>query len=330
MNPVRERIEYAALLTLYGFLKLLPEWLIYVLLRIFGALFFMFSFRRRTLTFQNLKIVFPGKTRSERFRIAWMSFQNMAVFTGESLLIMTGKLTPERILQMVDAGSNYERYSQIRSAAKHGVIHLTGHLGNWELLAAYGAAQNWSSVIIARKGDNALIDKNILTPIRTKFGNRIIPKKNALLHIVKALKRGEAASFLIDQKTNVKEGVTVKFFGRDVLAVASAAALQIRFHPTIVPAFMVKTGKQNYAWIMFDPVEWSDDGSPEEAQILKLTQHYQTIIETMILKYPEQWFWMHNRFKLMTAKRAKKHRRRKRLHPELQEPSPLIPTKINE
>jgi KDO2-lipid IV(A) lauroyltransferase len=297
MNPIREKTEYKLLCGLIGLLRILPKRLIEGFFRIFGVLFFLFSFRRRNLTLKNLRIAFPEKSEKERVRIARRAFINMAEFTGDSFLLMANKLSREEILAMVD-GSQLEKYKALRSTSGRGAIHITGHLGNWELMAQYGALQGLESHVVARRGSNQLIDDHIVTPLRTRHGNKVFYKENAMLNTVKALKRNEAVSFLIDQKIGPKEGVPVQFFGHDVLAVASCAVLQMRFNPLVIPVFLVKTSRRRYKLLIGDPVEWKDDGSPQDVQIQKLTQRYQSLIEQTIRDYPDQWFWMHNRWRL--------------------------------
>lgn len=297
MNPIREKTEYALLCGLIGLLKIPPKRLIEGFFRLFGALFFLISFRRRSLTLRNLEIAFPEKSPKERRAIAWRAFLNMAEFTGDSFLLMANKLSRDEILSMVD-DSQLEKYKSLRNASCKGAIHITGHLGNWELMAQYGALQGLESHVIARQGSNRLIDERIVVPLRTRYGNQVLYKKNAMINTVKALKRNEAVSFLIDQKINSKDGVPVQFFGREVLAVASCAVLQMRFHPLTVPVFLVKTARRRYKLIVGDAIDWQDDSSPKEEQIQKLTQQYQRVIEETIRQYPDQWFWMHNRWRL--------------------------------
>ena len=297
MNPVRERTEYALLCGLIGLLKILPEKLIVAAFHLFGALFFLIGSRRRTLTLKNLEIAFPEKSKNERLGIAWRAFLNIAEFTGDSFLIMAGKLSREEIFAMVN-GSQLEKYRSIRNASGSGAIHITGHLGNWELMAQYGALQGLESHVVARRGSNQLIDDRIVTPLRTRHGNKVFYKENAMLNTVKALKRNEAVSFLIDQKIGPNEGVPVQFFGQDVLAVASCAVLQIRFNPLVIPVFLMKTARRRYKLIIGDAIEWIDDRSPQAEQIQKLTQQYQRVIEETIRQYPDQWFWMHNRWRI--------------------------------
>ncbi|NOU36356.1 MAG: lysophospholipid acyltransferase family protein [Kiritimatiellaceae bacterium] len=297
MNPFREKTEYALVKGLIVCLKPLPTKIITSAFRLFGDLFFLLGFRRRNLTLKNLAIAFPEKSRKERVRIARRAFLNMAEFTGDSFLLMAGKLSPEEILSMVD-DAQLEKYKTMRNASGKGALHITGHLGNWELMAQYGALQGLESHVVARKGSNQLIDDRIVTPLRTRYGNKVFYKENAMINTVKALKRNEAVSFLIDQRIGPKEGVPVQFFGQSVLAVASCAALQIRFDPLVIPVFLMKTSRRRYKLIIGDAIQWNDDGSPQEEQIQKLTQHYQRVIEETIRQYPDQWFWMHNRWRL--------------------------------
>lgn len=297
MNPIREKTEYKLLCGLISLLKILPKKPIEGFFRIFGILFFLLSFRRRNLTLKNLEIAFPEKSRKERARIARRAFVNMAEFTGDSFLLMANKLRQEEILAMVD-GSQLEKYKSLRNTSGKGALHITGHLGNWELMAQYGALQGLESHVVARRGSNQLIDDHIVTPLRTRHGNKVFYKENAMLNTVKALKRNEAVSFLIDQKIGPKEGVPVQFFGHEVLAVASCAVLQMRFNPLVLPVFLVKTARRHYKLIVGEAIYWSDDGSPQDEQIQKLTQQYQRVIEETIRQYPDQWFWMHNRWRL--------------------------------
>ena len=297
MNPTREKLEYKLLCGLIRLLKLLPIRLVEGFFHLFGALFFLLSFRRRTLTLKNLSLAFPEKSRSERLKIAWRAFLNIAEFTGDSFLILADKLNRREILAMVD-DSQLEKYKTLRNASEQGAIHITGHLGNWELMAQYGALQGFESHVVARRGSNRLIDEQIIVPMRTRYGNKVFYKENAMINTVKALKRNETVSFLIDQKIGKKEGVPVQFFNHEVLAVASCAVLQMRLQPVVIPVFLMKTARRRYKLIVCDAISWTDTGAPKEEQVQHLTQQYQRVIEETIRQYPEQWFWMHNRWRL--------------------------------
>ncbi|MBM4153367.1 MAG: hypothetical protein FJ220_07595 [Kiritimatiellaceae bacterium] len=298
MNRYREKFEYALLCTLTGLLKPLPVRLIERFFHLLGTLFFTLNRRRRIITLRNLALAFPEKTPDERRAIAKQTFINIAEFIGDSFLLMANKFSSEEICSMVDGSQLDSKYRVHRAASSNGALHITGHLGNWELMAHYAALQGLNSHVIARKGNNILIEERIITPLRTRYGNKIFYKDNAMLNTIKALKRNEAVSFLIDQKIGSKEGVQVQLFGHTANAVASCAVIQMRFNPLVIPVFMVKNARRRYQVIVGDPITWQDDGSPKEEQIQKLTQRHQQVIEDMVRKYPDQWFWMHNRWKL--------------------------------
>lgn len=308
MTPFREKSEYIAVRLLMALLRYTPEFVTTSLFRLFGALFFIVARSRRTMCLRNLALAFPEKSDRERRAIAWRCFLNIAEFSADSFLILSGKWTPQQIVERVD-DSELSKVRRLIEHSDRGILYLTGHLGNWELLGAFGAIRGFKSHVIARRGSNRLIDDRIVTPLRTRHGNQVFYKENAIRNTIKALKRNEAVSFLIDQKIGPREGVTVRLFGHDVLAVASCALLQIRMQPLVIPAFMVKEGRRRYRLVIGDPVEWIDDGSPRDEQVQKLTQLHQNRIEEMVRVYPDQWFWMHNRFQLDNARTRRRRER---------------------
>lgn len=310
MNPLREQMEYRLVRGLIALLRPLPERWVTAAFRMLGRLFFLLSTRRRRITLQNLAIAFPEKTPRDRRRIARAAFLNMAEFTGDSFLLLAGKLRPEEILVRVDE-TDLEKYRRLTAGNTRGVLHLTAHLGNWELLGNYGALRDFKTHVVARRGSNRLIDEQMVLPLRTRYGNRVFYKEKAMINTVKALKHNEAVSFLIDQKINAREGVPVRFFGREVLAVASCALLQIRMQPLVIPTFMIKTGRRRYRLMVGDPVPWEDDGTPRDEQIQRLTQRHQRLIEDTVRAHPEQWFWMHDRFGIGRPRRRKKKKKRR-------------------
>jgi KDO2-lipid IV(A) lauroyltransferase len=151
--------------------------------------------------------------------------------------------------------------------------------------------------VVARQGTNRLIEERIVTPLRQSFGNNVSFKPRALPRIAKALKLGEHAGLLIDIKINPRVGVPVTFFGHKTYAVKSSAYLQIKLGIPVLPVTMVRTDKRKYKLITGDPIPWSDNGKPVDQQIAELTQLHQAALEKLIRAYPEQWLWMHDRWK---------------------------------
>ena len=221
-------------------------------------------------------------------------------------LITTGKITDKRLLDMVDV-KDWNQLSQRIAASEKGLLFFTGHLGNWELMSQYlgmriKADHGKPLHVIARKTNNQLLEERIVRPLRERFGVHVLYKKNALMRSVKALNRGESVGTLIDQRLSLSEGISVGFFGKEAGTSGMPALLQIRFGITALPIFMVKYAPRKYRFLIGDPVPWNDNGTPMEEQVLELTRIHQKILEDMIREYPDQWFWMHNRWGLPKVK----------------------------
>ena len=309
MNPVREKTEYFFLRGLICLLKILPECLITGILRLFSSLFFLLGIRRRKMTLANLSLALPDLTPKQRAQLAWKTFDHFGRFMAESILILSGKLTQKKLIQRVDE-SEIQKLLEIEQNTEKGILFITGHLGNFELLAHYTGTQlKRPSVVVARKGTNQLIDDRIITPLRKSFGNDVIHKRRALPKIARALRDGKHTGLLIDIKSNSRQGVPVTFFDQKIHALKSSAYLQIKLGVPVVPTTLIRVASKRYKLIVSDPIEWADNGQPESEQISELTQIHQTAIEKLIRQYPDQWLWMHNRFKLMDART---HRRQER------------------
>lgn len=299
---LREQLEYAATAATLNFSRILPEEAVYALFKGFALLFYIFSGRRRKLSWRNTEIVFPERPLHERKVLAKKSYINLSESMALSLLITTNRISNERLLGLVET-EGLERFEQILADDAKGVLAITGHLGNWELIPQYVALCLGRKIqVIARQGNNRLLEDRVVRPLRERFGVGVFYKKNALMRIVKAVNRGDICGFLIDQKLNPPEGIYVDLFGKPAPTTGSPALLQIRFNITVLPLFMVKSGHRKYRLITGETVQWSDNGKPMEEQVHELTRIHQQIIEEAVRQYPDQWFWAHNRWGLPKVK----------------------------
>ena len=298
MNPLREKAEYFLTKGFFCILRLCPSAAIYGLCRGLASLFYMLGFRRRQMTLQNMHLALPTLSAKERQRMARDSYDHFGQFMAESILILAGKIDLKKLESMVD-GEAISKLLELEKSTEKGILFITGHLGNFELLAHYtGTRLTHTGHVVARKGTNQLVDDRIVTPMRESFGNRVIYKRRALPHVARALKKGEHVGLLIDIKSNAKKGVPVSFFGNKTYAIKSSAYLQIKLKPVVIPIAMVRIEPKQYKLIVGDPIQWTDNGQPLEEQISELTQLHQAALENLIRQYPKQWLWMHNRFKL--------------------------------
>ncbi len=297
MNSFREKTEYVLAKGFFSFLKCCPEPVIYGTCRGVATLFYNLGCGRRQITLRNLKLAFPEKTRRERLKIARTAYDHFGQMIAESAMVLAGKYKYEQLIRMVD-GADMQKLLTLEKQTDKGLLAITGHLGNFELMSHYTGTQSIrQGHVVARKGTNRLIDDRIVTPMRESFGNRVIYKNRALPQVVRALRKGEHVGLLIDIKSSSKEGTPVTFFGKNTYAVKSSAYLQIKLGVSVVPITLVRIAPKRYKLIVSEPIQWEDNGKPIEEQIAALTQLHQTALEKLIRQYPEQWLWMHNRWR---------------------------------
>jgi Kdo2-lipid IVA lauroyltransferase/acyltransferase len=298
MNPIREKIEYGLTKGLLTILRYCPAAVVYGICRTFSAFFYTVAIRRRRITWANLNIAFPEFSVKETRRMARAAYNHFGQFMAESAMILCGRIQKSDLLNMVD-GDEVSKLQELEQRTEKGILFITGHLGNFELLAHYtGTQMKRSGYVVARKGTNQLIDDRIVTPLRKSFGNGVIYKSRALPLIARALRKGQHIGLLIDIKTNTQQGIPVTFFGKETLAINSSAYLQIKLNIPVVPVAMVRVSPKRYKLIAGDPIPWDDNGKPQNEQISKLTQIHQSALENLIRQYPEQWLWMHDRWRL--------------------------------
>ncbi|MBN2162019.1 MAG: lysophospholipid acyltransferase family protein [Pontiellaceae bacterium] len=298
-------IEYGAVRFLLGLSRLLPEACVFGLYRGLGRLSCSLLARRRITALMNTEVVFPEKSEAERMQIVRTHFLNISESLALNTLIMSGRISNEELLDMVEA-DHWERLEHAVHDSPHGALFFSCHIGNWELMPQYAALRlKIKCHVIARKTDNALLEERIMLPLRERFGVRIFYKKNAMMKIMQATRKGEPAGIMIDQKLNIKEGIRTEFFGRMAGTTATPALLQIRFGITTIPVFMIRLAHKRYRMIIGEPVQWEDNGAPMEEQVAGLTAVHQKIAEQIILEYPEQWFWVHDRWGLWKARKKR-------------------------
>ncbi len=310
MNPIREQTEYTLSKGFFGLLRICPACLIYGICRAFAAAFYLLAIRRRKITLCNLKLALPDLPVKERVRIARCAFDHFGQFIAESTMILAGKLNKEQLMRMVDGG-DMQKLLDLEQSTEKGILFITGHLGNFELLAHYTGMQfKRQGLVVARRGNNQLIDDKIVTPMRESFGNSVIYKDRALPRIARGLRKGNHIGLLIDIKVKARQGTPVQFFNHKTFAINSSAYLQLKLNPLVVPMTMVRIAPRKYKLVTGNPIEWTDNGNPMEEQVAELTQAHQTELEKLIRAYPEQWLWMHDRWELPELERARRKKRR--------------------
>ena len=292
---IKHIIEYFLIRALMLFVRNLPKKGVYRLFSSISVFGYLFLPKRRKITLQNLQLAFPEKQEKERRRIAKASYKNLGHSFAFNLLIQTDRVTNEELVSCV----SLEDQNAFLDAVKSGTLFITAHIGNWELLPQYIALKQPTPLhVIAREASNPLIEKHLISPLRTRFGFNVFYKKNAVFHLLRALKRGEHAGILIDQKLNDRIHVEAPFFGIPSRCTPIPALLQIRHNIRIQPVFMVHKQCGKFSFLIGKPIEYSNTSISEEEQVKELTAQHQAALEKIIRAYPEQWFWMHNRWSI--------------------------------
>ncbi len=177
-----------------------------------------------------------------------------------------------------------------------GVFILTGHFGNWELMsAAVSLCFVPDALIIARPLDFAPVER-LVNLLRSRFGAEVIPKSRAMKSMIKAARDNRAVGVLLDQNVDWYEGVFVQFLGRQACTNKGLALIAQRTGSPVVPTFSVRQGDGRYRIIFEKEIELSKTGD-KIRDYEDNTAIFTNVIEKYVRKYPDQWFWLHKRWK---------------------------------
>lgn len=176
-----------------------------------------------------------------------------------------------------------------------GVFLLTGHLGNWELMAAAVSLRYGGISVVARPID-FLPANRLVEGLRTRFGSSVIPKQKAMRKILMAIKQKGVVGILLDQNVDWYDGVFVKFLGRWACTNKGLALLALKTGAPVIPLFSIRQNDGRYCIIFEDEVKPIHTGDKTK-DIEENTALYTRIIERYVQKYPDQWFWFHRRWK---------------------------------
>ena len=287
--------EYFLVYSFYAFLNILPQDLSLKIGRFLGLLFYKIDKKHRKHTLNNLKIAFPTKTENELTDIAIKFYKNLGMVFVE--IFRLNKYKESNIDDFVE----YD-FDQIKNIyGGQGILLLTAHFGNWELLAKTFGLKGYKGNVLARPLDNPYIEK-ILYDLRTASGNKVIyNRENAVKNIISALNEKEIVGFLPDENASKRIGVFVDFFGVKACTMPGMANIAAKTKLPVVPAFIVrikgKDGNYSKHRLIIEPpldIKYTSDRKTDTMNILKL---FNEKIEGIIKQYPEQWFWIHNRWK---------------------------------
>lgn len=289
---VRERLEFAAVWGLVRFLGVLPRGLARGLGAAIGEVAFWGLSRLRRVGMQNLELAFPELSRDSREQILKEVYRNLGYLLAEFCLMPRYKR--EQASQWIRY-EGLENYLSARDRGK-GVLVLTGHLGAWELSSFYHSLMGYPMGMVIRRLDNPLVDR-FVNRIRCQYGNRVIHKDDFARGLIASMRAGETVGILMDTNMTPPQGVFVPFFGVEACTASGMARVAARTGAAVVPGFLLwEKNEQRYVLHFGEelPVVCTEDA---EADALENTAAFTAVIESYIRRYPEQWLWMHRRWK---------------------------------
>ncbi len=280
-------------------LLFLPFYLVYLLPakvqeflgRLIGLFWFDVLRVRRKTAIENIKLAYPQLSHAEAVQMARQSLIHMGYNIIEIFCF------PFLDCQTILKNSDFKDLNKLEDALKEkrGVFLLTAHIGNGDYATAGFSCQGLKMNLISKefkyKGLN-----NFWFQVRKKFGTQMIAPKKSTYEILKALKRQETVIFVLDQYTGPPNGIVTEFFGKKTGTAFGLALLAQRAGAVVVPAYTYRKDFSQHVIQILDPVQWVEPAEAEEA-ILTNTQKYCDVVEHMIRQKPEQWMWVHRRWK---------------------------------
>lgn len=269
----------------------LPRAFVMAIGSLIGALIFSLDKKRREVATSNLRRAFgPSASNEEIEGIGRKVFSNLAVMFFEFLRL------PWLDEKSLDALVEFEGLIHLDEALKkgRGVIMCTAHYGNWELLGFSFGQKGYPLDVVVREVDNPKFEE-FISWVRTRSGNRIIYKQKAMRKLLTRLKENAIVTILLDQNVTHREGFFVDFFGTPACTNKGPALLALASGAAIVPAFIRRTSK-GHRLEVFEEIKYEQTGD-RERDAEELTKRCTKFIEDRIRIHPDEWFWVHRRWK---------------------------------
>ena len=276
----RNWLEYGVARISIGLVRLLPDRSLPWLARVTSGCWHALDAPRRTVCRENLRAAFPEKSDAEIHRLARAVFGHVVIVNLETASHHHDGV--ERWLERVDDPRRSE------GPPKDPVVWVAMHFGFWEFTPGAAARGGKPVLTVNRTLRNPLLE-GMVDELRTAMGSETVPKGRAARELLATLKRGEPIGLLVDQHAGSK-GIWVPFFGRPASTVSTPARLALRFDAPIRPLVLVRNGLLRYELRILEDI--APEGTAEE-----LTAKMNRAFEDVIREKPEQWLWIHKRWK---------------------------------
>lgn len=287
-------VEYAIFRAATAFFGLLPRRVALSAGALLGALLYRVARPQRRVALYNLRLAFPDKSEAERRAILRRSCRNLGRIAAEFCHLSS--LTPESVGDYVGVDDPQRWHDILTEAAARGAVILTGHLGNFELLAYAHGLLGHPITLVHRPMRNPLVDRAI-TGRRARAGTTSLAKKTAAKAALRALHDHRIVAIPADQNQTRRYGVFVDLFGLPASTTPGPARLAMLSRSPLLPVFLVREGEsEKHRIVVLPEIALANTGNRDQ-DVVTNTQRCTAVIEDMLRRYPDQWIWFHKRWK---------------------------------
>ncbi|HSY68890.1 MAG TPA: lysophospholipid acyltransferase family protein [Edaphobacter sp.] len=293
---VRETAEFAVVWVFVYGIRLFPRGLARAIGAVIGAIAYRVLGRLQRVGLRNLEIAFPEITAKEREAILRSEYRNLGLLMAEFCKMPDyTAATASRFIRY----EGLENYLSARERGK-GVLVLTGHLGAWELSSFFHSLMGMPMGMVIRRLDNPLVDA-FVNRIRCLRGNRVIHKDDFARGLIASMRAGDTVGILMDTNMTPPQGVFVPFFGVPACTASGMARIAAKTGAAVVPGFLLwEESEKRYVLHFGEELEVVHTGDAEQDALIN-TATFTAAIEGYVRRYPEQWLWVHRRWKTRPA-----------------------------
>lgn len=290
-GSLQANLEYWLTRVVLGFFAVLPLSVAMRVGRAIGRFGFWFPKLRHTGE-RNLELAFPNLSAADRRKLLAGCFENL----GQLLAVFSHfSKADSKSLQRIVEKDGFEHLEAAQRIGR-GVILFTGHIGAWELTSFALSLFGHPLSFLVRRIDNPKIEA-LVDRARTHLGNRTIDKRSAAREMLQILQGGGTLGILVDLNTLDREGIFVDFFGVKASTTFMLAKLALRTGAVVLPVFAPWDKQRGRFVVKIDEPLALDRTNDEEEDVRRLTQSFTSVVENYVRRYPEQWLWIHRRWK---------------------------------
>jgi KDO2-lipid IV(A) lauroyltransferase len=298
LASLQEKLEYAAVRSLVGGLGAVPRSWARAAGAAAGAVAFGLLGRLRRAGMRNLELAYPAMPVAERTELLQGLYRNLGWQLAEFAQMRRYTSSDTASFARYEG---LEHYLAARDAGK-GVLIVTGHLGVWELSSFYHSLMGHPMSMVIRRLDNPLVD-DFVNRLRCLHGNQVLDK-DFVRGLLQAMHDGETVGILMDTNMTPPQGVFVPFFGVPACTASGLARVALKTGAAVLPGFMLwEPAEKKYVLRFGARIKLTRSGD-DEADVVENTTRFTQAIEDMVRRYPDQWLWLHRRWKTRPAGEA--------------------------